>query len=144
MPIETIAAPRPLPTAAEPDRPVWQSMMRGAALRCPACGYGRMFRAYLKVADECTACGEELHHHRADDAPPYFTITIIGHILLPLIWWSSTTIAAPPLWFWSFWVVAIIASCLVTLPVIKGALVGLQWSRRMHGFSGLPDSEHRM
>lgn len=144
MPIEVLTAPgRPIP-AALPDRPVWRSMLRGACLRCPACGYGRLFRAYLKVNDVCPACGEELFHHRADDAPPYFTITILGHILLPLIWWSALTVDVPPLWFWGFWVAVILASCMAMLPVVKGALVGLQWSRRMHGFSGVADSEHRM
>ena len=39
----------------------------------------------LKVADSCDACGEELHHHRADDAPPYFTMFIVGHIVIPLV-----------------------------------------------------------
>jgi uncharacterized protein (DUF983 family) len=119
-------------------------MLRGACLRCPACGYGRMFRAYLKVNDVCAACGEELSHHRADDAPPYFTIVILGHVLLPLIWWSALTFAVSPLWFWGFWIAVILASCMAMLPVVKGALVGLQWSRRMHGFSGLADDEHRM
>src|SRR5262245_60164994 len=58
-------------------RPVLTSMLRGAALKCPACGQGAMFRRYLKVFDACPRCGEELHHHRADDAPPYFTIVIV-------------------------------------------------------------------
>ena len=29
-----------------------------------------MFRAYLKVADACEHCGEELHHQRADEIGP--------------------------------------------------------------------------
>ena len=44
-----------------------------------------MFRAFLKVADHCPACGEALHHHRADDAPAYFVILIVGHIVVPLV-----------------------------------------------------------
>ena len=44
-----------------------------------------MFAKFLKVADTCPHCGEELHHHRADDAPPYFTIFIVGHIVIPLV-----------------------------------------------------------
>ena len=66
-------------------RPIFGSLMRGAALKCPACGAGAMFRRYLKVADACPQCGEELHHHRADDAPPYFTIVIVGHIVVSLV-----------------------------------------------------------
>src|SRR5947209_17029947 len=65
-------------TLEEPSRPRWQSFKRGLSGRCPACGEGHIFRKYLKVADSCACCGEELHHHRADDAPPYFTILIVG------------------------------------------------------------------
>ena len=43
-----------------------------------------MFRAFLKVADHCPACGEALHHQRADDAPAYFVILIVGHIVVPI------------------------------------------------------------
>ncbi|MCJ7599730.1 MAG: DUF983 domain-containing protein, partial [Methyloceanibacter sp.] len=63
-------------------RSVSAAIQRGLLLRCPACGQGRMFRRYLKVADQCPSCGEALHHHRADDAPPYFTIAIVGHIVV--------------------------------------------------------------
>src|SRR5919109_1035563 len=63
-------------------RPVLASLLRGAAQKCPACGKGAMFRRYLKVVDACPHCGEELHHHRADDAPPYFTIVMVGHFIV--------------------------------------------------------------
>ena len=67
------------------SRPVFGSLLRGAMLKCPACGIGSLFRRYLKVADHCAQCGEALHHHRADDAPPYFTIVIVGHIVVSLV-----------------------------------------------------------
>ena len=51
----------------------------------PGLRHGTLFRRYLKVADNCPACGEELHHHRADDAPPYFTILIVGHFVVGLV-----------------------------------------------------------
>ena len=56
-----------------------------------------LFRRYLKVADQCPSCGEALHHHRADDAPPYFTIVIVGHVVVGLL--LAVEIAyRPPLW----------------------------------------------
>ena len=45
------------------------------------CGEGKMFRSYLKVNDACPHCGEELFHQRSDDAPPYMTIFVVGHII---------------------------------------------------------------
>ena len=55
-------------TAALPKRPLYKALTRGWRGKCPACGEGRLFSAYLKVNDTCPACGEELFHHRADDA----------------------------------------------------------------------------
>jgi uncharacterized protein (DUF983 family) len=110
------------------------SLLRGAQLRCPACGEGAMFRRYLKVSDHCPNCGEALHHHRADDAPPYFTIVIVGHIIVSLVL-SVEMALRPPLWVHAaLWLPLTIIMSLVALPPIKGALVGLQWALLMHGF----------
>jgi uncharacterized protein (DUF983 family) len=119
-------------------RPVFNAMLRGARGKCPACGEGRLFPRYLKVAEHCPACGEALHHHRADDAPPYFTIVIAGHILVPLIL-AFETLAHPPLWLHALVGAPVtIGLCLALLPVVKGAIVGLQWALYMHGFD--PDA----
>jgi len=117
-----------------PPRPVKAAMLRGAALRCPACGHGRLFRAYLKVNDRCPDCGEELHHQRADDAPPYFTIVIVGHIVVPLVL-TVERMFAPAMWLQIVgWTLITLIACLTLLPIIKGTLVGLQWGNYMHGF----------
>jgi uncharacterized protein (DUF983 family) len=115
-------------------RSVFNSILRGLSLRCPACGRGRLYRRYLKVADQCPSCGEALHHHRADDAPPYFTIAIVGHIVVGLL--LVVEIAyRPPLWLHAaIWLPLTVILALVLLPPIKGALVGLQWALLMHGF----------
>ena len=118
-----------------PDaRPIFASMLRGAAHKCPACGVGAMFRRYLKVADACPHCGEELHHHRADDAPAYFTIVIVGHIVVGLVL-AVEMAYRPALWAHAaLWLPLTVILTLVLLPMVKGALVGLQWALRMHGF----------
>ena len=115
-------------------RPIFTSMLRGAARKCPACGVGAMFRRYLKVADACPHCGEELHHHRADDAPAYFTIVIVGHIVVGLVL-AVEMAYRPALWVHAaLWLPLTVILTLVLLPSVKGALVGLQWALRMHGF----------
>ncbi|MEQ1578174.1 MAG: DUF983 domain-containing protein [Hyphomicrobium sp.] len=119
-----------------PLRSKRQSMLRGLKQRCPACGTGRLYGAYLKVNDKCPECGEELHHHRADDAPPYFTILIVAHIVGAGILWTEQTYA-PPTWVhWLIWLPLLLVLSLGLLPRIKGALIGLQWALRMHGFGG--------
>lgn len=124
---------------AKPHRPLMPAMLRGARGRCPACGEAALFDGYLTVRHSCSACGEEFHHHRADDAPPYFTILIVGHIIVSLV--LAVEVAfVPPLWLHAaLWIPLTIASSLVLLRPIKGAIVGLQWALYMHGFD--PDAE---
>ncbi len=125
---------------ALPERPVRQSMLRGAMRRCPACGQGHLFRGYLTVRDRCDVCGEDLHHQRADDGPAYLTILLVSHLGAPLLLavfmiWRPSPISL----LLGFGLGAIILS-LALLPVIKGAFVGFQWARRMHGFGAEPDT----
>jgi uncharacterized protein (DUF983 family) len=123
----------------EPPRRRWQPFKRGFAGRCPACGEGRIFRKYLKVAESCTSCGEELHHQRADDAPPYFTILIVGHIVGTLLLIGEERWPDAPMWMpIAAGIVLAIALSLALLPRVKGALIGWQWALRMHGFGGTP------
>lgn len=125
---------------AEPGlRPLMPSMLRGFFGRCPACGKGHAFRRFLKVSDECPSCGEELHHHRADDAPPYFTIMVVGHIVVPMLLWTELA-WTPAIWIhMTIWPALTLFLSLTLLPRIKGAVVGWQWALRMHGFGGETD-----
>lgn len=117
----------------------WQAMRRGLAHTCPACGKGALFSSYLKVNDQCPNCGEELHHQRADDAPPYITIFIVGHIIVPGILILEKAYA-PATWVHLLiWLPLLLILSLTILPRIKGLFVGLQWALRMHGFD--PNAE---
>ena len=103
-------------------------MLRGLRGRCPHCGEGRLFRAFLKVADHCPACGEALHHQRADDAPAYFVILIVGHIVVPLAL-AVETAFAPSYWVHVvLWLPLTLGLSLALLQPIKGALVAWQWA----------------
>jgi uncharacterized protein (DUF983 family) len=119
---------------ARPQRDWWRAMLNGFRLRCPACGAAPLFRRYLKVHDTCPGCGEALHHHRADDAPPYFTILIVGHVIVGAILPVERAFV-PPLWVHAVvWLPLTLAMSLALLPRVKGAIVGLQWAFYMHGF----------
>ena len=111
-----------------------QAMLRGFRCRCPACGEGKLFRAFLKVDDTCPACGEELHHHRADDFPAYLVIVIVGHIVVPLVLAVETHIA-PSYWIHlALWLPLTLGLSLSLLQPVKGTVVALQWFLGMHGF----------
>nr|WP_232962745.1 DUF983 domain-containing protein [Paracoccus tegillarcae] len=109
-------------------------MLSGAAGRCPSCDKGRIFSSYLKVNDHCPNCGEALHHQRADDGPAYLTILIVSHLAAPLLLWVFVAYRpSTPTLLIGFCAGTVIAS-LFLLPRIKGAMIALQWARRMHGF----------
>jgi uncharacterized protein (DUF983 family) len=111
-----------------------QALWRGFRGRCPACGEGRMFRAFLKVSDHCPHCGEELHHHRADDFPAYLVIVIVGHILVPIVLVVETEIASAIWVSMTLWPLIALAMALCLLQPVKGAVVAIQWYGGMHGF----------
>jgi uncharacterized protein (DUF983 family) len=115
-------------------RPLMLSLWRGFRKLCPECSRAKLFASFLKVKDNCTACGEQLHHHRADDAPPYFTILIVGHIVLPTAMLTESTWHPSTLMHLSIWIPAILLLTFFLLPRIKGTIVALQWALRMHGF----------
>ncbi len=115
----------------------WHSAVwRGLTKRCPACGGGDIMTAYIKVRPNCLHCAAELHHHRADDAPPYFTMMIVGHTVVPLLV-VIEKVWHPPLWVHFATLLPLtLALALWLMPRVKAAIVGLQWALRMHGFSG--------
>jgi uncharacterized protein (DUF983 family) len=114
-----------LPAAGK--RSVLLGVKRGARMRCPHCGEGHVYRKYLKV-QACEACGHDNTRYPADDAPPYFTILIVGHVVVgPLLFF-------PWIWQANIWLVlgtvmpALLLATLAFLPVVKGAVVGLHWA----------------
>jgi len=121
-------------TAAAEKRDVWTAMKRGFRCRCPRCGEGKLFRAFLKVDYHCSACGLDYTPHRADDLPAYLVIVIVGHIVVPTVLWIETNYS-PPVWFpLATYLPFTLVASLALLQPVKGAVVGLQWALRMHGF----------
>ncbi|MDO5528677.1 MAG: DUF983 domain-containing protein [Paracoccus sp. (in: a-proteobacteria)] len=116
------------------ERPTGEAMRRGALRRCPSCGEGAIFRGYLKIRDACESCGEDLSHQRADDGPAYMTVLVVSHLLAPALLWIFIAYRPEPVPLLIGFSAAAIILSLVLLPIFKGAMVGMQWARRMHGF----------
>ncbi|WP_298257620.1 DUF983 domain-containing protein [uncultured Litoreibacter sp.] len=117
-------------------REVKPALLRGWKQKCPSCGQAPIFSSFLKVRDECPVCHEQLSHHRADDGPAYLTILIVGHIIGPLLLWSFVNFEPDPLMIAIIFTIGSVALSLYLLPRLKGAVVAMQWAKRMHGFSG--------
>lgn len=114
-------------------RPLLPAMGRGLKHRCPACGEGRLFWRYLKVSPECPSCGHDLAQYPADDGPAYFTILIVGHVIVapllifPWIWEESPLIVLPAT------LIPLTVLILALLPRVKGAFIGLMYALDVKG-----------
>lgn len=135
------AVPEGAPVRWTPDRskklpswPVprlWSALCRGAAGNCPACGKTKLFPRFLKVEPECARCHAPLGLAKADDAPPYFTIVVVGHIVVPLMLFVERG-WAPDLWVHSaIFIPLSLGLAIGLLQPIKGMTVGIMTSLGM-------------
>ena len=120
------------------ERDMLLAMRRGWSCRCPRCGDAPLYGRYLKVEPRCAHCGLALEGHRADDAPPYFTIFIVAHIIVPLMLMLEQNFHPPEWLHMVLWLPLTLLLSLWLLPRVKGCLIGLQFARRMHGFGSEP------
>jgi uncharacterized protein (DUF983 family) len=113
------------------DAPLLRSMARGLKGRCPRCGEGRLFYRYLKVSPLCPACGHDLEQYPSDDGPAYFTILLVGHVvvapllLFPLIWKAPAAFIVPGV------LIPLAGLTLAVLPRVKGAVIGALYALRV-------------
>ena len=121
--------------AESDDRKLGQALRNGVLRKCPRCGAAPLFSGYLSVRDVCDACGQEFFHHRADDMPPWMTILIVGHIVVPLMLTAATSWNWPDWLHMTLWPALVVVLSLAILPFAKGFVIALQWALKMHGFT---------
>jgi len=110
-----------------------RALWRGFRNRCPSCGRNGMRDGFLRLRPACAHCGLAFSEFRADDAPPYFTILAVGHIVVPSVLFVERG-WAPPLWAQAMaWIPITLALALLLLPRIKGAVIGAHWAAGIRG-----------
>lgn len=87
-----------------------------------------MFSSYLKVVPTCPSCGHGLAQYRADDGPAYFTILIVGHLVIAPALFTNAVLTWPLPTLMAVSLTSLVGLTLVLLPVVKGAFVGVQWA----------------
>jgi uncharacterized protein (DUF983 family) len=135
--METVNEPTKVWTresATGEKRDLWTAFKRGLRGRCPRCGQGKLFRAFLKVDDHCSVCGLDFTPHRADDLPAYLVIIIVGHIVVPIALMIETNYSPSVALQLAIYLPVTLLMSLLLLQPVKGAVVGVQWALRMHGF----------
>jgi uncharacterized protein (DUF983 family) len=121
-------------TVSDQKKPSTQNaLIRGALGRCPRCGQGRLLHHYLKVVDRCSKCGEPYGHFRADDAAPWLTILIVGHLTMPVVLAVEENFQ-PPIWLaYSIYLPLILLLTLALLPRCKGITLAALWVTKAEG-----------
>ncbi len=127
---------------APPKRPVGEAMWRGFRCRCPHCGEGKLFRAFVKPVDKCSFCDEDYTAQRADDLPAYLTILVVGHIVVGAFMGVEATTNLSLWTHMAIWGPVTLIMSLLLLQPIKGSVIGLQWALYMHGFGETNESEY--
>jgi uncharacterized protein (DUF983 family) len=84
-----------------------------------------MFSGYLSIREACEFCNLKYEPLRSDDAPPYFTLFIVGHVVVGLYTavWRMLDV---PTWAQALiWCGLTVVLSLVLLPFIKGGVMAV-------------------
>jgi len=101
-------------------------IFRGLMRRCPYCGQGKIFEGYLTPKSECPVCYSDFSGIRTDDAAPWATILLVGHLMAPVVivtigmdigTWALTAL---------FMIVSMVFAA-AALPIMKGLFFALNW-----------------
>ncbi len=110
---------------------------RGLRRLCPNCGKGPLFEGYLAVRRTCPICGHDNAQYRADDGPAYFTILLVGHLVVAPLFALCVVGAWSPLALLAVGLPVTAVATLAALPFIKGGWIGVLW-----GVTRLDDEAH--
>jgi uncharacterized protein (DUF983 family) len=109
------------------------ALFRGALGRCPRCGKGRLLHHYLKIVDCCAVCGEPYGHYRTDDAAPWLTILVVGHLTVPVILIAEENFRPPLAVAFAIYLPLIVVLTLLLLPRCKGVMAAALWALKAEG-----------
>ena len=116
-----------------PEVTLKTAALRALAGRCPCCGEGKLFKSFLKQVDNCAACGESFGQIRADDAAPWLTIIVVGHVFLTFAFMVNVDFL--PTWAaMTLWSALFAAISLAVLPRAKGLMLAILWRTRAPGY----------
>jgi uncharacterized protein (DUF983 family) len=109
------------------------ALIRGALGQCPRCSHGRLLHHYLKIVDHCSTCGEPYGHFRPDDAAPWLTILIVGHITMPIVLALEQSFELAMWVELAVYLPFIVLLTLALLPRCKGIILAVMWATKAEG-----------
>ncbi len=102
------------------------AVWRGLRHRCPACGQGSVYRAYLKPVDACAVCGMRIGEIPSEDGPAWLTVLMLGPLLVAVTFFVSLSDLPLGLTLPLAGVV-VTGAVLLLLPRIKAAFIAILW-----------------
>ncbi|MFZ0424871.1 MAG: DUF983 domain-containing protein [Xanthobacteraceae bacterium] len=109
------------------------AIWRGARGLCPRCGEGQLLHHYLKMVDCCSVCGEPYGHYRTDDAAPWLTILVVGHVTVPFVVLWEINFDPPLALVFAVFLPLIVGLTLFLLPRCKGVMAAVLWAMKAEG-----------
>ena len=125
------------PPGGEPGPSMPTAIWRGLRGHCPVCGRGRLFAHLLRVNTVCDVCAAPLGLINADDAPPYFTVFIVAHVVIGAQVALDRTTTLSVATEMAIFLPGTLALVLLLIRPVKGATVGLMMKL---GFMKPPDA----
>ncbi|MEP3421367.1 MAG: DUF983 domain-containing protein [Erythrobacter sp.] len=110
-----------LPIAALP------ALMRGIKGSCPRCAKAKLFRAWIKPVDQCSACHHDWSVQQADDFPAYIGIFVVGHLLAPIVIVMIGTFGVSAWLTLAIILPIAIVMLIAMLQPVKGGVIALLW-----------------
>jgi len=110
--------------------PLFQSVLRGIACKCPRCGQGKLYSGFLTLRPACSACGLDYTFIDAGDGPAVFIILIAGFIVVAAALIVEVKYQ-PPFWVHAaLWIPLVLAVTLWPLRAMKSLLIALQFHHK--------------
>ncbi len=116
------------PEVPEPAR--IDPIRAGLLCRCPNCGQGRLFAGFLKVVEQCAACGFDFTRLNTGDGAAIFIMQIAGGIVVFTALYLQIALN-PPIWL--MLLIALPMSLILSLGLMrpgKGLMIALQMKGR--------------
>ena len=107
-------------------------ILSGLACRCPRCGKGKLFNAYLRVAPACAFCGLDFGFADSGDGPAVFVIFLVAPVIIILAIVVEALFVIQPWMHLILWIPTTIVLSLMLLPPFKGVLINLQYRHDAH------------
>ena len=83
------------------------------------------------MSPHCPACGHDLDRYPSDDGPAYFTILLVGHLVVAPCWCFPSSGRAPAAVIVPATLIPLAVLTLAVLPRVKGAVIGALYALKV-------------